>query len=78
MKPLLRETPENERAIPIAEFLKTYNGSIPEEFPKASTALLQKFKDANASLFKRGDLWSLDLHRKKVMDWLPINNRVSQ
>lgn len=77
MKSLLRETPLNELPISMGEFLRSYNKNIPEDFPKASTPLLHKFKDANAALFKRGELWSLDLHRKKVMDWLPLNNRTA-
>ncbi|MDO8572637.1 MAG: hypothetical protein Q7S11_02580 [bacterium] len=47
---------------------------MPEGFPRASTALLKKFQSAHAMLFKNGDLWSLEQHRKKLMDWLPRNS----
>ena len=79
MKPLvkLKPTPVNELQIPIEEFLKSYNKTIPTEFPKASKLLLLRFKENNAGLFKHGELWSLDLHRKKIMDWLPLNSKVA-
>ncbi len=59
--------------IPISEFLESYNKNMPASFPRATTALLKKFKDDHSLLFKHGDLWSLDQHRKKLMDWLPRN-----
>jgi len=52
------------------EFLKSYNKNIPAGFPQVSTALLREFKEEHPALFKRGDVWSLDQHRKKLMDWL--------
>jgi len=60
----------SEKSISFSDFLKSYNENLPTEFPRASLALLREFKKANATLFKNGDLWSLDQHRKKVMDWL--------
>lgn len=65
--------------ISLLEFLESYNRNIPKNsknFPQASVALLKKFKDAHSMLFKNGDFWSLDQHRKKVIDWLPRNNNV--
>ncbi|MEJ0053273.1 MAG: hypothetical protein WDN10_00900 [bacterium] len=67
----------SEMLVPLADFLKSYNRDMPESFPRATTALLRKFKESNASLFKHGDLWSLDLHRKKIIDWLPRESAVS-
>ncbi len=61
-----------------AEFLQSYNSNIPEAFPHVSLALLKKFKSAHESLFKRGDFWSLDAHRKKMIEWLPRNGIVSE
>jgi len=55
-------------------FLKSYNETIPKNFPQASVALLEKYKDEHSAYFKHGDSWSLDMHRKKVMDWLPGNS----
>jgi len=61
----------HEIQITISEFLESFNKNMPQSFPRASTALLKKFKDAHPTLFKRGDSWSLDQHRKKLIDWLP-------
>ena len=56
------------------EFLKSYNKNIPTGFVHASSVLLQEFRKEHPTLFKRGDLWSLDQHRKKLMDWLFRHN----
>ena len=61
----------SETLISFADFLASYNATITAGFPKASTALLKAFKNDNTGLFKHANLWSLDQHRKKVMDWLP-------
>ncbi len=71
------ESDANQNPISLADFLKSYNKSIPEGFPRASTALLKRFKEMHSSLFKRGDSWSIDLHRKKILDWLPQNNKAN-
>jgi len=34
-------------------------------------SLLKVFQAKNAHFFKNEGAWSLDQHRKKVMDWLP-------
>lgn len=60
----------SEKPLSFTEFLKSYNTNLPLQFPRASLALLREFKKTNAVLFKDGNLWSLDQHRKKVMDWL--------
>ena len=52
-------------------FLEAYNKSIPESFPKASTKSLKAFQAAHPAIFKSGGEWSIELHRKKLMDWLP-------
>ncbi len=57
-----------------SEFLESYNKNMPAGWPRATTALLQKFKDGHTALFTHGELWSLDQHRKKLMDWLPRNS----
>jgi hypothetical protein len=63
-----RERSEQTRSV--SEFLKLYNESLPLTFPRASTALLEEFRGSHEGLFKLRGVWSLDLHRKKVMDWL--------
>lgn len=60
----------SEKSRSFGEFLKLYNENLPTAFPQASTALLREFRSANPNLFKPGSDWSLDIHRKKVMDWL--------
>ena len=61
----------NEMPISLSEFLGSYNKNMPEGFPRATVSLLKKFQEAHPVLFKHGDSWSLDQHRKKLMDWLP-------
>jgi hypothetical protein len=53
-----------------AEFLKLYNENLPAAFPHATNGLLVQFETDHANLFKISGNWSLDIHRKKVMDWL--------
>lgn len=60
----------SERKIPLEDFLKTYNKGLPKGFPRASHTSLEEYRKSYPSQFKDG-LWSLDLHRKKFMDWLP-------
>ena len=57
----------------LAEFLKLYNENLPPQFPRATTALLTEFRKTHRSLFS-GSSWSLDQHRKKVMDWLSLQS----
>jgi hypothetical protein len=57
----------------LLDFLESYNKNMPKSFPLASVQLLKDFKEAHSTLFKNGDSWSLEQHRKKVMDWLPQN-----
>lgn len=60
----------SERKHSLAEFLALYNQGLPTEFPRATIALLAEYESKYAGQFKDG-FWSLDLHRKKFMDWLP-------
>jgi len=60
----------SEKKISFGEFLASYNKDLPAQFPKASLALLREFRKNHAALFKNDASWSLDQHRKKVMDWL--------
>lgn len=77
MKKSEKALPVSEMQIPLLDFLKSYNENMPEGFPLASVALLKKFRDAHSMLFRHGDLWSLEQHRKKLIDWLPRNSEVS-
>lgn len=72
MKKTKNESPDvNLVAMPVADFVKYYNENIPESFPRVSLALLEQFRAAHPSLFKNKNEWSIDKHRKKLMDWLP-------
>ncbi len=66
----------SERLVTMADFLKAYNDGAPEGFPRATKSLLLEYKSLYAGQFKDDDLWSLDMHRKKIMDWLPGRLRV--
>jgi len=61
----------------LSVFLETYNQSIPEVFPHASIAILEKFNNLYPTLFKDGNLWSIAQHRKKLIDWLFENHFTS-
>lgn len=60
----------SEKKRPLADFLASYNENLPLAFPRASVPLLKEFKSGHAALFPHGNEWSLDQHRRKVMDWL--------
>ena len=57
----------------LSVFLKTYNKSIPKDFPRASVANMEKFRSIYPTLFKHRNLWSITEHRKKLIDWLADN-----
>lgn len=67
----------SEKSLSFADFMKSYNEGLPSQFPRASLALLREFRKLHSTLFKDGNSWSLDQHRKKVMDWLISRTRVS-
>ncbi len=71
MRANAKETNTSEVLMPLGEFLEKYNANVPASFPQASVALLRQFKESHPALFKHGELWSLDQHRKKFMDWVP-------
>jgi len=57
-------------------FLEAYNNMLPSGFPRASVELLKKFQVAHPVLFKHGNEWSIDKHRKRLMDWLSTHHDV--
>ncbi|OGZ04501.1 MAG: hypothetical protein A2648_01545 [Candidatus Lloydbacteria bacterium RIFCSPHIGHO2_01_FULL_41_20] len=73
MKKYGKELKESQLQITLSDFLESFNKNMPKNFPRASSALLQKFKETHSLLFTHGDMWSLDQHRKKIIDWLPRN-----
>ncbi len=60
----------SEQARSLADFLHVYNENLSPAFPRASLVLLKQFKNTHENLFKPDGVWSLNVHRKKVMDWL--------
>lgn len=70
MRTLDLDKERSEKPHSLADFLKLYNENLPLTFPRASTALLEEFRSTHTDSFKSNGVWSLDLHRKKVMDWL--------
>jgi hypothetical protein len=67
----------NEIALSLTEFLQSFNQNMPVSFPQVSAEQLVEFKKEHESLFKKSNSWSLDQHRKKVMDWLPRNINIT-
>lgn len=61
----------SEQHLTLPEFLASYNADLPSSFPRASLPSLKVFRERYPALFKDDGVWSLDQHRKKVMDWLP-------
>jgi len=62
-------------AMTTADFAKYYNQNLPESFPRVSTKMLTEFRTGHPSLFKNEDTWTIDMHRKKLMDWLASRPR---
>jgi len=61
----------NQFGTTLAVFMETYNKSVPSGFPHVSIQILRQFQELHPILFRNGDEWSIDRHRKRVMDWLP-------
>jgi hypothetical protein len=62
---------ENQKATPLWDFMDSYNKSIPPDYPAASVKKLTKFRETHVALFKGDEnVWIVDKHRKRVMDWL--------
>ena len=51
-------------------FIKYYNENIPASFPRATIKILKKFQPQYPTLFKKNGEWTINKHRKKLMDWL--------
>ncbi|HET9641286.1 MAG TPA: hypothetical protein VFP46_00345 [Candidatus Paceibacterota bacterium] len=60
----------SEKKRSATEFLSLYNQGLPAGFPHATDALLTEYRRQYAGQFADGQ-WSLDMHRKRLMDWLP-------
>jgi len=51
-------------------FILYYNRTIPAAFPQATPEALKHFQSTHPTLFDEGNLWVIDKHRKRLMDWL--------
>lgn len=60
----------NEVKTSLEVFMEAYNKSVPADFPRPSANILKTFQALHPMLFKHGDEWSIDKHRKRLMDWL--------
>jgi hypothetical protein len=60
----------NEAGMPLKAFIEYYNRTIPADFTHATEKAMKKFKADRTALFDGDGLWSLDKHRKHVMDFL--------
>lgn len=62
----------NEAFTDISVFIEYYNKNIPAAYPKANEKALAAFRAVYPGLFEKGaEKWSIDKHRKRLMDWLP-------
>lgn len=64
------ESEANLAKTPMLEFMEAYNRTIPAGFPRATPEALEQFWATHTILFKGKAGWSVDKHRKRVMDWL--------
>ena len=60
----------NEAFTSVSVFMAYYNKNIPATYPKATEKSLIAFRVAYPGLFEKGEDWSIDKHRKRLMDWL--------
>ncbi|OHB17597.1 MAG: hypothetical protein A2734_01075 [Parcubacteria group bacterium RIFCSPHIGHO2_01_FULL_40_30] len=70
MKSKSNELEQNQAMTSLVVFIENYNKSIPKDFPRATTKALKEFQITHSALFKRPDDWSIEKHRKRLMDWL--------
>jgi hypothetical protein len=63
----------NDTPMTDVEFLESFNKNMPQGYPRVTLAILKRFKENHLSMFKANGLWSLDQHRKRMIDWLPQN-----
>ena len=52
-------------------FVQYYNQNIPAAFPRATKEALAEFQTTHPALFDESKLWTIDKHRRRLMDWLP-------
>lgn len=65
--------PPHERMMTEEEFMESFNKNMPSGYPHVTKDILTKFKAIHPGLFKGNGSWSLDTHRKRMIEWLPQN-----
>mgnify|MGYP001613554880 CR=1 FL=1 len=70
MKSKSNELEQNQAITSLIVFINSYNKSIPKDFPRATNKALKQFQITHPALFKKPDDWSIEKHRKRLMDWL--------
>lgn len=60
----------NQNLTPLSAFRESYNKTIPSHFSPVTVEKLKEFQASCPSLFRSKDEWSIDKHRKRLMDWL--------
>lgn len=60
----------NTQETTAGDFMQYYNLHLPVNFPKASLAALEEFRKTHLTLFGTKITWSIEKHRKRLMDWL--------
>ena len=70
MKSKSDEYEQNQANTSLAVFIENYNKSVPEGFPRATAKSLKQFQITHSALFKNPNDWSIEKHRKRLMDWL--------
>jgi hypothetical protein len=71
-----KEQEVNFDELSLEEFILYYNQNIPASFPKATKEALEEFQETHDSLFEDNKAWTIDKHRRRVIDWLPSYNKV--
>lgn len=66
-----QEQEVNFAVMTLDDFIDYYNQNIPASFPRATKEALQEFQATHATLFDDSKLWTIDKHRRRLMDWLP-------
>lgn len=57
-------------------FIELYNRTVPSGYTRVTIKILNKFRAAHPAIFKYDSGWSIDKHRKRLMDWLFSNSDV--
>ena len=65
-----KEQEVNFVGMTLEEFMNYYNDNTPVAMPRATKDALKEFQTSHATLFDEGGLWTIDKHRRRVMDWL--------